>query len=112
MAILVTGGAGFIGSHLLDHLGRSGERPVCLDNFNDYYSPRVKRENIAELVAKGAVTLYDGDILDAALCRRIFEQHKVDVVAHLAARAGVRASLEAPLLYEEVNCRGTLILHM
>ena len=110
MSILVTGGAGFIGSHVLDRLVSKGRRCVCLDDFNDFYSPAIKRTNIAGSLASGLVSVVEGDIRDLALCRRLFHEHKVERVIHLAARAGVRPSLEQPLLYEEVNCRGTLAL--
>ncbi len=110
MSILVTGGAGFIGSHVLDRLALMGRRAVCLDNFNDYYSAAVKRDNIAGALASGAVELVEGDICDLELCRRVFEQHSVRQVIHLAARAGVRPSIREPRLYERVNCQGTVNL--
>jgi len=110
MSILVTGGAGFIGSHLLDRLVSGGRSAVCLDSFNDYYAPDVKRRNVAGALRSGLVTLAEGDICDIALCRRVFEEHGIRRVVHLAARAGVRPSIEEPLLYERVNCQGTLNL--
>jgi len=110
MSVLVTGGAGFIGSHLLDALAAQGRRAVCLDNFNDYYPPALKRRNIRGALATGLVELVEGDICDLELCRRVFERHGVRRVVHLAARAGVRPSIEQPLLYERVNCAGTLNL--
>ncbi len=110
MSVLVTGGAGFIGSHLLDRLVSLGRRAVCLDNFNDYYPPAVKRQNVAAALDSGLVELVEGDICDEELCRRLFDEHAVDRVVHLAARAGVRHSIEQPLLYERVNCGGTLNL--
>ena len=110
MAILVTGGAGFIGSHLLERLTAQGREVVCLDDFNDYYDPAIKRRNIAPFLERKRVRLYEGDVRDEALCRRIFQSEAIEAVVHLAARAGVRASLEDPLLYEDVNCRGTLVL--
>lgn len=110
MSVLVTGGAGFIGSHVLDRLAAAGRRAVCLDDFNDHYSPAVKRRNIAGALATGQVELVEGDICDLELCRHVFKQHAVDRVIHLAARAGVRHSLQQPLLYERVNCGGTLAL--
>lgn len=110
MSILVTGGAGFIGSHVLDRLAGMGRRAVCLDNFNDYYSAAVKRDNIAGALASGAVELAEGDICDLELCRRVFERHSVRQVIHLAARAGVRPSIREPSLYEHVNCQGTVNL--
>lgn len=107
MAILVTGGAGFIGSNLLDRLAARGEELVCWDNFNDFYDPRVKRANIAPLLAAGKLRLYEGDICDAELGRELFRRERIETVIHLAARAGVRPSLKDPVLYERVNCGGT-----
>ena len=110
MSILVTGGAGFIGSHVLDRLAAEGRRAVCLDNFNDYYPPEVKRRNIEKALASGMVELVEADIREMEACRSAFGQHEIESVIHLAARAGVRPSIEEPILYEEVNCRGTLNL--
>jgi UDP-glucuronate 4-epimerase len=110
MSVLVTGGAGFIGSHVLDALADRKATVICLDNFNDYYSERRKHANIADAMASGCVELVEGDIRDKGLCERVFSKYDVEKVIHLAARAGVRPSIEAPLLYEEVNCRGTLNL--
>jgi len=107
MSILVTGGAGFIGSHLMDRLVEQGREVVCLDDFNDHYDPRLKRRNIEGLVRAGRIRLYEGDIRDTALCGRILEKEGVDTVVHVAARAGVRDSLERPMLYQDVNCGGT-----
>jgi UDP-glucuronate 4-epimerase len=108
--ILVTGGAGFIGSHLMERLLLEGRRVICLDNFNDYYDPRIKRENIALSAESPAFSLIEGDILNVGLLDGIFTENKIDTVVHLAARAGVRPSLKDPLLYEQVNCAGTLNL--
>jgi UDP-glucuronate 4-epimerase len=112
MATLITGGAGFIGSHLLDFLleTRPEAHLVCLDNFDPFYDERIKRENLRGALASGRVTLVEGDIRDLDLCRRIVAEHDVDAVVHLAALAGVRPSIENPLRYEDVNCRGTLNL--
>jgi len=110
MSILVTGGAGFIGSHLLDRLCSAGRRVVCLDNFNDFYNPRIKRSNLQGALSSGLVELVEGDIREPELCRRVLQEHHIECVVHLAAMAGVRPSIERPLLYEEVNCRGTLNL--
>jgi len=109
MSILVTGGAGFIGSHVVDRLTARGERVVCLDNFNAYYPADVKRANIEGALATGLVELVEGDVRDGELCRRLVEGG-VESIIHLAARAGVRPSIEEPVLYEEVNCIGTLNL--
>ena len=110
MAILVTGGAGFIGSHLLDRLAARGEDLVCLDNFNDYYDPAIKRNNIAALLNSKKVRLITGDVTDEAAVAHVFQTADIHAVVHLAARAGVRPSIREPMLYEHVNCRGTLIL--
>ncbi|HEY0554666.1 MAG TPA: NAD-dependent epimerase/dehydratase family protein, partial [Thermoanaerobaculia bacterium] len=116
--ILVTGGAGFIGSHLTRRLLARGDRVTVLDDFNDYYDPARKRENVASFSGHGfqqRFTLVEGDIRDEALVDRLFagagfSGGKFDAVIHLAARAGVRPSLAEPILYEDVNCIGTLRL--
>jgi UDP-glucuronate 4-epimerase len=108
--ILVTGGAGFIGSHLTRRLLGRGDRVTVLDNFNDFYDPARKRANFAALEGEPPPVLVEGDIRDAELVDRIFREGKFDAVVHLAARAGVRPSLEQPILYEDVNCIGTLRL--
>jgi len=112
VSILVTGGAGFIGSHLMDRLlrERPDEKVICLDSFDAYYAPVVKRANIENALATGRVELVRGDIRDADLCRRVFERGDVRQVVHLAARAGVRPSIEEPALYYDVNCTGTVNL--
>ena len=110
MKILVTGGAGFIGSHLVERLLERGDEVVCLDDFNDSYDPAMKRANIAPVLANPSYALVEGDIRDRKVLRGIAAHHKCKEIVHLAARAGVRASLKAPLLYEEVNCCGTLNL--
>ena len=110
MRLLITGGAGFIGSHLADRRVRRGDRVVVLDDFNDAYDPAVKRRNVAARRADANYRLVEGDIRDAALLSRLFEEERFDAVLHLAARAGVRASLSEPVLYEQVNCAGTLRL--
>jgi UDP-glucuronate 4-epimerase len=108
--ILITGGAGFIGSHLADRRLRQGDRVVVLDDFNDFYDPAVKRANVAPHRGNPSYRLVEGDIRDRGLVLRLFAEEKFDAVAHLAARAGVRPSLAQPVLYEEVNCVGTLHL--
>jgi len=110
MAILVTGGAGFIGSNLVDRLVERGEDVACWDDFNDYYDPRIKRMNVAGLLERKRIRLYEGDICNSELGEEIFRREKIETVYHLAARAGVRHSLIAPLLYERVNCYGTMAL--
>jgi UDP-glucuronate 4-epimerase len=110
MKFLVTGGAGFIGSHLSERLLERGHEIISLDNFNDYYDPRLKRLNVESLLAKPGYTLLEMDILDFEDLQKLFEQHKFDAVVHLAARAGVRPSIAQPFLYEKVNVEGTLNL--
>lgn len=108
--ILVTGGAGFIGTHLTRRLLSRGDRVTVLDDFNDFYDPARKRRNVAPLLERSDYRLVEGDIRDEALVNGLFSQGKFDGVVHLAARAGVRPSLEEPILYEDVNCIGTLRL--
>jgi UDP-glucuronate 4-epimerase len=110
MHILVTGGAGFIGSHLTRRLLGRGDRVTVLDDFNDYYDPARKRENIVPFLDRPDYRLVEGDIRDASLVDRLFAEDNLDAVVHLAARAGVRPSLAEPILYEDVNCIGTLRL--
>jgi UDP-glucuronate 4-epimerase len=107
---LITGGAGFIGSHLTRRLLGQGERVTVLDDFNDFYDPAIKRANVAPLLERGDYRLVEGDIRDAALVERLFAGNDFTSVVHLAARAGVRPSLAEPILYEDVNCIGTLRL--
>jgi len=112
MTVLVTGGAGFIGSHLIEHLLAAGghDRIVCLDNFNDYYDPALKRANVALFAGQRRVTVIEGTFVDVAAMAHLFAEHGVRQVVHLGAYAGVRASVASPLLYEETNVRGTLAL--
>lgn len=110
--ILVTGGAGFIGSHLSRRLLDRGDRITVLDNFNDFYDPARKRANVKPLIEEhgDAYRLVEGDIRDQELVESLFAPGDLDGVVHLAARAGVRPSLQQPILYEDVNCIGTLRL--
>ncbi|MDF3072324.1 MAG: NAD-dependent epimerase/dehydratase [Polyangiaceae bacterium] len=112
--ILVTGAAGFIGSHTASALIQRGDRVVALDNLNDYYDPARKRANLKELAAlPGAgerLKFVEGDIRDRALVRALFAEHSFTAVAHLAAMAGVRVSVDDPWLYYDVNLTGTLNL--
>ncbi|HEX2882797.1 MAG TPA: GDP-mannose 4,6-dehydratase [Polyangiaceae bacterium] len=111
--VLLTGSAGFIGSHAADALLARGDHVVGLDNLNSYYDPARKKANVAEVQAANHPGRYDfveGDIRDTALLAGLFEQHAFDVVVHLAAMAGVRASMENPHLYYDVNLTGTLNL--
>jgi len=110
MRILVTGGAGFIGSHLTENLLQEGHQVHCVDNFNDYYDPYVKRENVQKALKDENYWLFEGDILDFPFLEKIFAENHYDVIVHLAARAGVRPSIQQPILYEQVNIKGTMHL--
>lgn len=106
--ILVTGGAGFIGSTLAETLINSNTIVVVIDNFNNYYSPILKEKNIEAVIKKPNYKLYRGDICDKDLVKEIFDKNKIDCVVHIAARAGVRPSLEDPLEYVKSNIYGTI----
>src|SRR5262245_17696990 len=101
-SVLVTGGAGFIGSHLVEALLGEGRDVVVLDNFDTFYDPEVKRRNIGAFASRPGFHLVEGDIRDVKGVERLFAAHPIDVVVHLAARAGVRPSIEQPLLYSDV----------
>ena len=111
MSILVTGGAGFIGSHLIPLLLKRDDQPiVCLDNFNDYYDPQLKREGISSFKDAAQVTIVEGDFRDFGFTRELFQQHRFEHVIHLGAYAGVRISVDQPQMYQESNVGGTLSL--
>jgi len=110
MFYLITGGAGFIGSHLIERLLSENHNIICLDNFNDYYDPGIKWKNIEKVSQSSNFKLIEGDILDDALLENIFQNNHFDGIVHLAARAGVRPSVLQPKLYQKVNIRGTLNL--
>jgi UDP-glucuronate 4-epimerase len=110
MRVLVTGGAGFIGSHTCERLVAMGREVVCLDNFDDYYPPADKRENLSALMRHQGFWLVEGDIRDRSALDRAFSLGPVDALVHLAAMAGVRRSVEMPELYTEVNVLGSLRL--
>lgn len=132
MIYLVTGGSGFIGSHLVEQLLKEGHSVINIDNFDDFYNYQIKIKNTLESIEKPSdfefhdketdiehlisiskssnYTLYYQDIRDKEGLERIFGEHSVDLVIHLAALAGVRPSIERPLEYEEVNIRGTMNL--
>jgi UDP-glucuronate 4-epimerase len=105
--VLVTGGAGFIGSHLVDKLLSDGVEVVTLDNFNSFYSPALKRKHTDEHKRFKGYHLVEGDIRDDGVLRKAFEHGPFDAVVHLAALAGVRPSLQSPGEYIDVNVRGT-----
>lgn len=108
--ILVTGGAGFIGSHLCEKLLAHGKSVICLDNFNDFYDPKIKQKNISECRGKSNFKLIKGDITSQAIVKKVFKDNQINMVYHLAARAGVRPSLLNPGLYQKTNVEGTLNL--
>lgn len=132
MNYLVTGGSGFIGSHLVEHLLKNGHSVINVDNFDDFYDYQIKIKNTLESVNKipdfffqGKETdiqklikktisenyqLYYQDIRDKVGLEKIFQKHKIDAIIHLAALAGVRPSIEKPLEYEDVNIKGTMNL--
>ena len=110
MNILITGGAGFIGSHLSEKIIGLGHRVVCIDNFNDYYNPAIKEYNLKDIIDNKDFILHRTDIMDKNAVRKIFLAHNIDIVIHLAARAGVRPSLSRTVLYERVNVEGTINL--
>jgi len=110
MAILVTGGAGFVGSHLVEALLARGEQVVVLDDFNDYYDPVRKERNLAAVAGRAELTVIRGDVAEPAAVAAAFAAAPVHAVVHLAARAGVRPSLLDPLLYERTNVRGTALV--
>jgi UDP-glucuronate 4-epimerase len=106
--ILITGAAGFIGSNLSKNLLNRDNSVIGLDNLNDYYDPAWKLQNIKNLDSYDNFTFIKGDVLEEDLLESIFSNNEIDAVVHLAARAGVRPSIEEPKLYESVNVRGTL----
>jgi UDP-glucuronate 4-epimerase len=108
MRILVTGGAGFIGSHLVEKLLATGHEVSILDDFNDFYDPQIKRANIGAIA--GDVALHQVDLRDGGAVHSLFHREKFDAIVHLAARAGVRPSIRSPQLYYDTNVGGTLHL--
>jgi UDP-glucuronate 4-epimerase len=110
MSYLVTGGAGFVGSHLAQKLLERGETVVILDNFNDYYDPMLKRHNIERIGSNPRLTVVEGDIRDVGLVRSLFEAHQFTYVGHMAAMANVRESIHKAPLYMDVNVTGTMNL--
>ncbi len=108
MRILVTGGAGFIGSHLVERLIADGHKVAILDDFNDFYDPKIKRANISAVANQ--VVVHDIDLCDGKKVANVFRDKKFDAIFHLAARAGVRPSIQQPQLYYDTNVGGTLHL--
>jgi UDP-glucuronate 4-epimerase len=116
MSYLITGGAGFVGSHVAEHLLKRGEKVVIIDNFNDYYDPKLKRHNIERIntismtSTSPQLTVVEGDIRDTALISKLFDEHDFTHVGHMAAMANVRESIERAPLYFDVNVTGTMNL--
>ena len=110
MTYLVTGGAGFIGGHVAEALLTRGDRAVIIDNFNDYYDPGIKRRNAERLRQHDNCVIIEGDIRDQTLVEGLFAAHGITHVAHLAAMAGVRESVQQTRLYMDVNVAGTMNL--
>lgn len=103
----ITGGAGFIGSSLAEKLLEDGNKVITIDNFCDFYDEKIKENNIKNAIKNSNYKIYRNDIRDRQAIKKIFDENNIDVVIHLAAMAGVRPSIENPILYQEVNCMGT-----
>ena len=103
----ITGGAGFIGSSLSEKLIEQGNKVIIIDNFCNFYNPNIKENNIKNLLQRENFKIYRNDIRDRQAIKQIFDENQIDIVMHLAAMAGVRPSIENPVLYQEVNCMGT-----
>ena len=110
MKVLVTGGAGFIGSHLCERLEGQGHSAVIVDDLNTFYDPALKRQNLAAVCKPDRVVFHQADVCDAEAIDRIFQVSRPDALIHLAARAGTRQSVAEPFLYQDVNVRGTLTM--
>ena len=111
MSILVTGGAGFIGSHFIERTLKAGdEQIVCLDSYNDYYDPAIKRRNVQGYADDPRVTMIEDSFCNRETVERLFAKHEIEHVVHLGAYAGVRPSVKDPFIYQEANVLGTLVL--
>jgi len=110
MRILVTGGAGFIGSHVCERLVRDGHEVSVVDNLSDFYAEEIKKANLDAVRQAGPFRWHFGSICDARLVDGVFQEDRPEAVIHLAARAGVRPSIERPLCYEHTNVRGTMVM--
>jgi len=110
MKALVTGAAGFIGSHLCERLLGEGWEVVGLDNFDDFYAPQIKRRNAAVLEANRKFSLVEGDVRSDECVSSILNNNTIDIIVHLAAKVGVRPSIKDPMVYQDVNIKGTLVL--
>ncbi len=109
MKVLITGGAGFIGSATAKALMERGDTPILIDNFNDYYNPKLKEDRIKKFLKayQGEFKLYRGDVCDRKFLEKVFKKEKPEKIIHLAAMAGVRFSISNPALYVDVNVVGT-----
>ncbi len=105
--VLITGGAGFIGSHLCEFLLGKGYNVICIDNFNSFYDPEIKIRNLSGIIDHERFSLYKIDIRDKKELIKVFDSHKPKIIIHMAAMPGVRPSLENPSLYSDVNINGT-----
>ena len=103
----ITGGAGFIGSSVCEELLKGNNKVIVIDNFCDFYDPKIKENNIKNFINNPNFKLYRKDIRDRQAIKQIFEENNIEIVIHFAAMAGVRPSIENPCLYQEVNCLGT-----
>ncbi|MGY8767444.1 MAG: GDP-mannose 4,6-dehydratase [Pirellulales bacterium] len=111
MSVLITGGAGFIGSHLIEMmLTNTSDQLICLDNYNNYYDPELKRANVKAFEDNDQVTMIKGDFCDFDAMQKLFKDHNVASVIHLGAYAGVRVSVQNPRIYQQTNVGGTLSL--
>ena len=108
--ILVTGGAGFIGSHLCEHLLKMNHQVVCVDNFNSFYDPVIKERNISSVKNNKEFSLFKADIRNRNELSDIFKKSRPELIIHLAAMPGVRPSIENPFLFFDVNVTGTLVV--
>jgi len=108
MIILITGVAGFIGSHLAEKLLLADELIIGIDNLDNFYDPEIKRKNISSFAQNKNFIFYEGDVRNAEFLKKIFSSHRIDVTVHLAAKAGVRPSIFSPKEYYDVNMNGTI----
>ena len=110
MKALVTGAAGFIGSHLCERLLSNGWEVVGLDNFDEFYSRDIKEGNLSSCRRQGNFSFVEGDIRDGECVNCLLGKEKVDMIVHLAAKAGVRPSIKDPAIYQDVNINGTVVM--
>ena len=108
MAILVTGAAGFIGSSLVDALLKDGKNVIGIDNFSDFYAREIKERDLSRARQNDNFKFYEIDLCDAAALKTVFDANDIETVVHLAARAGVRPSIERPVDYCQTNIIGSI----